>query len=42
MLPLGGASRAAAILEAMLGHFSLAILYARLVGPHIADARGHG
>ncbi|HEX6655844.1 MAG TPA: potassium channel family protein [Candidatus Limnocylindria bacterium] len=36
VLPLAAASRTAAILEAVLGHFYLAVLVARLVGLHIA------
>jgi len=39
VLPLADASRTAAILEAVLGHFYLAVLVARLVGLHIADTR---
>jgi len=39
VLPVAGASRTAAMLEAVLGHFYLAILVARLVGLHIADTR---
>lgn len=39
VLPIRGSARAAVILEAVLGHFYLAVLVARLVGLHIADAR---
>ncbi len=39
VLAAGGASRAAVILEAVLGHFYLAVLVARLVGLHIAETR---
>jgi voltage-gated potassium channel len=39
VLPISGAARAAVILEAVLGHFYLAVLVARLVGLHIADTR---
>ena len=39
VLPQAAASRSAAILEAVLGHFYLAVLVARLVGMHIADTR---
>jgi voltage-gated potassium channel len=39
VLPLAESSRAAAVLEAVLGHFYLAVLVARLVGLHIADTR---
>lgn len=39
MLPLAAAARTAAILEAVLGHFYLAVLVARLVGLHIAHAQ---
>jgi hypothetical protein len=39
VLPLSGSARAAVILEAVLGHFYLAVLVARLVGLHIADTR---
>ena len=42
VLPGNGAARSAAILEAVLGHFYLAVLVARLVGLHIADARRPG
>ena len=41
VLPIADASRAVAALEAVLGHFYLAILVARLVGLHAADTRGH-
>ena len=33
------AARAAVILEAVLGHFYLAVLVARLIGLHVADIR---
>jgi voltage-gated potassium channel len=36
VLPLAAAPRTAAMLEAVLGHFYLAVLVARLVGLHIA------
>ena len=39
VLPISGSARAAVILEAVLGHFYLAVLIARLVGLHIADMR---
>jgi voltage-gated potassium channel len=39
VLPASGSARAAVIVEAVLGHFYLAVLVARLVGLHIADAR---
>jgi hypothetical protein len=39
VLPISGPARAAVILEAVLGHFYLAVLVARLVGLHIAGAR---
>jgi hypothetical protein len=39
VLPISGSARAAVILEAVLGHFYLAVLVARLVGLHIADTR---
>jgi hypothetical protein len=39
VLPISGSARAAVILEAILGHFYLAVLVARLVGLHIADTR---
>jgi hypothetical protein len=39
VLPIRGSARAAVILEAVLGHFYLAVLVARLVGLHIADTR---
>ena len=39
VLPVGAAPRAAVILEAVLGHFYLAVLVARLIGLHVADAR---
>ena len=39
VVPMAAASRAAAVLEAVLGHFYLAVLVARLVGLHIADLR---
>jgi Ion channel len=39
VLPLSGAVRAAVILEAVLGHFYLAVLVARLIGLNIADTR---
>jgi voltage-gated potassium channel len=39
VLPIGAAPRAAVILEAVLGHFYLAVLVARLIGLHIADTR---
>ncbi len=39
VLPISGSARAAVIVEAVLGHFYLAVLVARLVGLHIADAR---
>src|ERR1700752_1906484 len=40
VLPISGVARAAVILEAVLGHFYLAVLVARLIGVHVADARG--
>ena len=39
VLPISGSVRAAVIVEAVLGHFYLAVLVARLVGLHIADTR---
>ena len=39
VLPITGSARAAVMLEAILGHFYLAVLVARLVGLHIADTR---
>jgi hypothetical protein len=39
VLPVSGCARAAVVLEAVLGHFYLAVLVARLVGLHIADTR---
>ena len=39
VLPVGAAARAAVILEAVLGHFYLAVLVARLIGLHVADIR---
>jgi voltage-gated potassium channel len=39
VLPVNGYARAAVVLEAVLGHFYLAVLVARLVGLHIADIR---
>ena len=39
VLPIGGVARAAVILEAVLGHFYLAVLVARLIGLHVADTR---
>jgi voltage-gated potassium channel len=39
VLPIRGSARAAVIVEAVLGHFYLAVLVARLVGSHIADTR---
>ena len=39
VLPITGSARAAVMLEAVLGHFYLAVLVARLVGLHIADTR---
>ena len=39
VLPISGSARAAVILEAVLGHFYLAVLVARLVGLHIANTR---
>jgi hypothetical protein len=39
VLPLADSTRTAAIVEAVLGHFYLAVLVARLVGLHIADTR---
>jgi len=39
VLPISGSARAAVVLEAVLGHFYLAVLVARLVGMHIADTR---
>jgi hypothetical protein len=39
VLPISGSVRAAVILEAVLGHFYLAVLVARLVGLHIAGTR---
>jgi ion channel len=39
VLPMSGSARAAVMLEAVLGHFYLAVLVARLVGLHIADMR---
>lgn len=39
VLPTSGLARAAVILEAVLGHFYLAVLVARLVGLHIAGTR---
>lgn len=39
VLPVTDISRAVATLEAVVGHFYLAILVARLVGLHIADSR---
>jgi hypothetical protein len=42
VLPLTDGSRTAAMLEAVLGHFYLAVLVARLVGLHIADTRRSG
>ena len=39
VLPISGLARAAVILEAVFGHFYLAVLVARLVGLHIAGAR---
>jgi hypothetical protein len=39
VLPTSGSARAAVTLEAVLGHFYLAVLVARLVGLHIADMR---
>jgi hypothetical protein len=39
VLPIGAAARAAVILEAVLGHFYLAVLVARLIGLHVADTR---
>jgi hypothetical protein len=39
VLPISGSARAAVILEAVLGHFYLAVLVARLVGLHIAGTR---
>jgi hypothetical protein len=38
-MPITGSARAAVMLEAVLGHFYLAVLVARLVGLHIADTR---
>jgi hypothetical protein len=42
VLPLSESARTAALLEAVLGHFYLAVLVARLVGLHIADMRRPG
>jgi len=39
VLPISGSARAAVILEAVLGHFYLAVLVARLVGLHIAGTQ---
>jgi voltage-gated potassium channel len=39
ILPITDASRSVAILEAVLGHFYLAVLVARLVGLHIAHTQ---
>lgn len=39
VLPISGVARAAVILEAVLGHFYLAVLVARLIGLHVADTR---
>jgi len=39
VLPLAAAPRTAAMLEAVLGHFYLAVLVARLVGLHIAHTQ---
>jgi len=39
VLPISGSARAAVVLEAVFGHFYLAVLVARLVGLHIADTR---
>jgi voltage-gated potassium channel len=39
VLPMSGVARAAVILEAVLGHFYLAVLVARLIGLHVADTR---
>ena len=39
VLPISGAARAAVVLEAVLAHFYLAVLIARLVGLHTADTR---
>ena len=39
VVPTSGSARAAVVLEAVLGHFYLAVLVARLVGLHIADTR---
>jgi len=39
VLPISGSARAAVVLEAVLGHFYLAVLVARLVGLHIAETR---
>jgi hypothetical protein len=39
VLPIADSSRSVALLEAVLGHFYLAVLVARLVGLHIAEAR---
>jgi len=39
VLPISGSARAAVVLEAVLGHFYLAVLVARLVGLHIAGLR---
>ena len=40
VLPISAVARAAVILEAVLGHFYLAVLVARLIGSHVADTRG--
>jgi voltage-gated potassium channel len=42
VLPLAAPSRTAAMLEAVLGHFYLAVLVARLVGLHIAHSQRPG
>jgi Ion channel len=39
VLPISGLARAGVILEAVLGHFYLAVLVARLVGLHIAGTQ---
>jgi hypothetical protein len=39
VLPISGLARAAVVLEAVLAHFYLAVLVARLVGSQLADAR---
>jgi voltage-gated potassium channel len=42
VLPLAGASRTAAMLEAVLGQFYLAVMVARLVGLHIVHTQRRG